>query len=220
MSRIFLFLLALVALASCNDVALTGDITIKGVVVDAVTQVPLDSAVVELYEDNDGAFMGKHLLKEAHTDNSGRFQTSFKYKEGPYIIKVKRNNYSYFRLVYSKLTNDTLVVDYENVDGLKKEQHFTLDMEAERSLNVHLKNTAPFNSDDKITLRFKNLSKRFRDLTETYTGTGELKKTIVYAAAGKYVPVTATITKNTVTTVIQDSVFINKDSQTTYYLEY
>jgi hypothetical protein len=116
---------------------------VDGMVVDETSGQPLDSALVVLYEDKEGPLMGNHPIMEMTTDKGGRYQVTFEWKQAPYTIKVTRRAYKYLRIEDSKLSNGTLVFDYQSLEPLKKRQTLNFDMEALGTLEVKLKNTAP-----------------------------------------------------------------------------
>src|SRR3712207_4352865 len=72
---------SVLALPACEDTILDATTQVEGTVVDETTGQPLDSALVVLYEDNDGPLMGSHPIQEMTTDKSGRFRFSFEWKE-------------------------------------------------------------------------------------------------------------------------------------------
>src|SRR5688500_16538783 len=107
--------LVLISLTSCDKWT---KIEATGIVRDAATQLPLDSARVSLYEDNDGPFMGSHLLQETTTDASGTFKFNFDYQEGPYKLFVSRPRYRYGRVEGDNILNETMIFEYQEIIGL------------------------------------------------------------------------------------------------------
>jgi 5-hydroxyisourate hydrolase-like protein (transthyretin family) len=97
-----------VAFQACDTNILDAKTQVDGIVEDETSGQPLDSVVVVLYEDNEGTLSGNHPIQEMKTDQNGKYNFTFEWKEAPYTLKVTRRGYRYIRMVKSTLTGQIL----------------------------------------------------------------------------------------------------------------
>ncbi|MBK0402562.1 carboxypeptidase regulatory-like domain-containing protein [Adhaeribacter sp. BT258] len=220
MKNYWFALLCLLWLTSCKELEEINEVKVTGQTLDATTKAPLEGVVVELYEDNDGAFMGKHLLQSFTTDHSGDFNFNFTYKEGPYTIFVHRNGYIYQRLLKDNIFNKEVFVDYQNVESLKNEQHLVFEMDPVGLLSVKIMNTAPALSTDQLTLEIGKGANNLPLFTRTFEGLTNTDFQVGSVTANRYVPIKYTVRENGILRSVEDSVLLKPSEAFTYTLNY
>lgn len=213
-------LILILMLVSCEEVAEINDIKVTGQVLDATTKLPLDSVTVELYEDNDDAFMGTHLLQTYATDNTGNFNFNFTYKEGPYTIFVRRNGYVYQRLVKDNIFNKEVLVDYQNVEGLKNEQHMVFEMDPVALLSINLINSAPALNTDQLKLEVGKGINNLPLFARTFDGITNTVFQVGHIPAKRYIPIKYEVRENGVWRSVIDSVILKPSKSKTFRLDY
>ena len=209
--------LVLANLSSCDKLT---TVEATGMVRDAATQQPLDSVHVTLYEDNDGPFMGNHLLQETTTNASGTFKFNFDYKEGPYKIFVTRPRYRYNRVVSDNILNQALVFEHQEIASLDEEQDFIFDMAPQSFLNISLKNVAPAASTDQIKLEVGRNFSNQNAFSRTFEGVVNEQISIGNVDGNTYIPIKFEIRENNVWRTVKDSIAIQPFKTATYQLNY
>jgi hypothetical protein len=215
MYRYVIGLLVLVSLSSCEKWT---EVKATGLVRDAVTQQPLDSVKVALYEDNEGPFMGTHLLQETTTDASGTFKFNFDYKEGPYKIFVNRTRYRYHRVESDNILNQSLVFESQEIAALEDEQDFIFDMAPQSFLNINLKNVAPTATTDQIKVE---VGRNFRNqpaLIRVYEGAVTEQISVGNVDGNTYIPIKYEVRENNQLRTVNDSIAIQPFKTATYNL--
>ena len=207
-------------LSGCREIEEITEVKVTGQTLDATTKAPLEGVVVELYEDNDGAFMGTHLQQSFTTDHTGSFHFNFTYREGPYTIYVYRNGYVYQRLVKDNIFNKEVYVTYQNVESLKNEQHLVFEMDPVALLSVKVVNTAPALSTDQLTLEIGEGANQLPLFTRTFDGQTNTDFQVGSIPASRYVPIRYTVRENGSLRSVKDSVFLKPSEAFTYELNY
>jgi hypothetical protein len=220
MKKYWFGLLCFLWLSGCKEIADITEVKVTGQTLDATTKAPLEGVVVELYEDNDGAFMGTHLLQSFTTDNTGSFHFNFTYREGPYNIYVYRNGYVYQRLVKDNIFNKEVYVDYQNVESLKNEQHLVFEMDPVALLSVNIVNAAPASGTDQLTLEIGKGANKLPLYTRTFDGITNTDFQVGSFAANQYLPIRYTVRENGMLRTVEDSVFLKPSEAFTYQLHY
>ncbi|KAA9345614.1 carboxypeptidase-like regulatory domain-containing protein [Adhaeribacter soli] len=220
MKNYWFALLCFFWLAGCKEVEEITEIKLTGQVLDATTKAPLDSVVVELYEDNDGPFMGTHLLQTFTTDNSSNFSFNFTYKEGPYRVYVRRNGYRYQRLIKDKILNQENIFDFQNVEALKNEQHLVFEMDPIALFSVKVTNVAPAQPDDQVKLEIGKGINNKPLFTRTFEGLANTEFQVGSIPANRYIPIRYEVRENGSWRSLKDSVFLKPSEPKTYYLHY
>ena len=209
--------LVLISLSSCDKLT---EVEASGQVRDAATQQPLDSVHITLYEDNDGPFMGTHLLQETVTDASGSFKFNFDYKEGPYKIFVARSRYLYSRVESDNILNQTLVFGYQEIAPLEDEQHFIFDMAPQSFLNINIRNVAPATSTDLINLEIGRDLRNQLAFRRSYEGLVVEQISAGNVDANTYIPIKYEVRENNIWRSVKDSIAIQPFKTATYQLNF
>ena len=209
--------LVLISLCSCDKYT---KVEATGLVRDAITQQPLDSAHVTLYEDNDGPFMGTHLLQETTTDASGTFKFNFDYKEGPYKIFVTRPRYRYTRIESDNILNQKLIFEHQELAALDEEQDFIFDLAPQSFLNINLKNVAPAAPADQIKLEVGHNYSNQPAFSRTIEGIVEEKIPVGAVDGNTYIPIKYEVRENNVWRIVKDSIAVHPFKTATYPLNY
>jgi hypothetical protein len=220
MKNCWFSLICLLLFASCKDISDLTDVKVTGQVLNATTKAPLDSVTVNLYEDNDGAFMGMHLLQTVTTGNSGDFSFNFTYREGPYKIYVYRNGYVYQRLVKDKILNKEMIFDYQSVESLKNEQHMVFEMDPVALLSIKLINSAPAFSTDQIKLEIGKGVNNQPIFTRTFDGLVNTDFQVGNVPANRFVPIKYEVRENGVWRSERDSVLLQPSEVKSFTVQY
>lgn len=214
------FLVGLLVLASLGSCKKFSEVEVNGHVRNTSTQQSLDSVIVTLYEDNDGAFMGMHKLQETLTDEAGNFRFKFSYQEGPYKIYVYRYGYRYTRNVTDKFFGLSTTVDYQMVAALDNDQNMVFDMSPEATLNIRLKSVPPSYADDKIRIEVGKSVNGQAPFVREFEGQVEEDVLVGIVEADKFIPIKYVVRENNVWRTVKDSVAVQPLKVTEYQLHY
>ncbi|MBC5994303.1 carboxypeptidase-like regulatory domain-containing protein [Pontibacter cellulosilyticus] len=218
--RIWAALFAAVLFSGCEDSMLDPTTEATGIVVDHITNKPLSGVTVTLTEDDDRWVGRSVVIAEQQTDASGKFVFKFEWKDSPYTIKFKKQNYIYSRVTYNELFPNLspVVTDYELLESLKKKQEFVIDMEPIGQIVLNVAHPQP--NGRKLTLKLENMSKKLHSLNfQAFEGTG-LTDYKIDATANKYTRYTYTIEENGKSQTKVDSIFVNHITPTPLTITY
>ena len=223
MYRYLLGLLVLISFSGCNSLSELEELSnveATGIVRNAITQQPLDSAIVTLYEDNEGPFMGMHRLQETRTNASGAFTFNFEYKEGPYKLYVYRKGYRYTRNITDKFFGLSAGVEYQEVAGLDNSQNFTFDMFPEATLYIKLKNIPPMYEDDQVKIEVGKKVNGEAPFVRHFEGMVDMDLVVGVLDGKAYVPIKYEVRENNVWRTVIDSVAVQPFKITHYQLHF
>ncbi|MFC5269925.1 carboxypeptidase-like regulatory domain-containing protein [Adhaeribacter terreus] len=220
MKKYWFGLICLFLLAGCKEVSEITDVKVTGQVIDITTKAPLNNVIVSLYEDNDGPFMGMHLLQTSTTDNSGKFSFNFSYKEGPYRVYVQRENYMYQRLEQDKIFNQQHIFDFQNIEALKNEQHMVFEMDPLAFLSLKLTKVVPAQPDDQIKLEVGKRLTNEAISTYNFTGLANIDLDIGSIPANRFIPIRIEVQENGNRRTVEDSVYLKAFERKTFNMDF
>lgn len=220
MKKYWFALLCFISLTACKEVEELTTVDLSGQVLDATTKAPLENVSVDLYEDNEGPFMGTHLLQTYTTDNSGNFSFHFGYREGPYRVYVRRDDYMYQRVEGDKILNQQHIFDFQTVEPLKHEQHMVFEMDPLAFLTVKLTKVTPVQSDDQIKLEIGESLTNQPLMSRTFNGLSFIDLDVGNIPANRYIPIRCEVRENGIWRSVEDSVYLKAFERKTFNMDF
>lgn len=180
---------------------------ITGTVVDLSDNSNVGGATVKIYYKpyQNGVFTTSYSYLTSTTTNSS----------GTYEFDIEKPNTSDFKFVVEK-TNYFPIEKVVNPDNLSLEKDNTLNFETDPSatINIHLKNTSPFNSSDFVQFQLNGLnyscSSCCTNAPLTKTGTTVDTSYTCLRYGGRYLKYQYIETKNGSTSLFNDSIYCGK----------
>lgn len=215
MRAIFFIIISLLVISSCKKDART--FLIKGNLYDPQQEIVVESAEVQLLGSKieSGIYNTNYVILNSVTTNSS----------GEYSMEITDEMVSGYRYYISKDGYFDIYKDIET-ETLEKNDEFTKDFSlySKATIKLEVKNTQPFNNDDEIRYRFKNVSGNCRDCCNNLfvTGNGPLYNETkeCYVKGNKYIKLEWIVSKAGGTNSYTDSVYCPSFQETTYKIHY
>ena len=208
-------LICLFCLVGCEK---DSDVTvISGQVRNIHNQVPLDSAIVTLYEVSPSGMM--ETLKQTRTDASGSYQLDLVKREGTFRIHIYRRGYRYTPDLKNKFIN-LENPDYQDIASSGQKQHFDFDLAPEAILFIRLRNISSMREEDEIKLQIGESTNHQPSLTKSFKGMTNMDLLAGIVDGNTTIPLKYEVRENGVWRTEYDSVKVQPLKITDYQLHY
>ena len=198
---------------------------VTGLVTDQATGQPMADVWVKLIADDDNILFPSHMVKDMHTDATGKFEFTYERAEDIYRVEISKPWYTYKQFSKGKNGFPDTYADFQLLEYFKKEEHLEFPVYALGTLDVKLRNVAPAAGTDAITVTCQNCESEKDGIVKasrnyTFTGTSDQTLLLGAAAANTYIRLKYKVTQNGQTQELKDSVYVQPFVPNSFTINY